>query len=344
MSDGIKEMLSVIQDGNQTVVKINYSSLELLQTCLRKSYYYFERKLVAKSVSPALVFGSAVHKAMEVWYASPPANRKAISNSCIDAHTDIAFGSDTPGATAPALLHGGCARCASIFAFVSGMSELTGLEHNDKRSVDNGIGILNDYFSANINDPFSIYSDSLGPCIERQVEFTLYDSANLKIIYFGTVDAIWQQHTTGKLYVVDHKTTSSLSQEFMIRHRPNFQYTGYLMGAKASLGIDTEAFIVNGIQVAKTVRGFRRIFTFRDDNDFQDLKNAVVHNVKRWLEAKHNALCSSDEIQQYIMNTPNPCTMYGGCQYHTICSGTNLTREATIRSQYNETISDTKNV
>lgn len=44
----VKEMLSVTLEGGKTVVRVNYSSLSILQECPRKSYYTFERTLRAK--------------------------------------------------------------------------------------------------------------------------------------------------------------------------------------------------------------------------------------------------------------------------------------------------------
>jgi len=319
-----KEMLSVTQDGKQLHVKINYSSLELLQTCLRKAFYYFIRELQSKVMPPALIFGTAFHKAMEVWYCSPFDNRKLMTPECMDAQAAIAYGNDTD----PSLQHGGCARCASIFSFVENMSELAALPETEARSIRNGIEILNDYFSKSIPelDPFTIYTDDSGPYIERRIEFVIAEDEKLKITYFGTVDAIWKQMNTKKLYVVDHKTTWQLGKDFTNRHRPNFQYTGYLLGARETFGLDIDSFIVNGVQVAKIKRDSRRIFTYRTKEDYNELRLAVIHNVGRWLNAV--------EAKSFPMNTPNPCTMYGGCQYHDVCMATAETREPIIRSLY----------
>jgi hypothetical protein len=56
-------------------VRINYSSLELINTCPRKANYILNQNLIDEDEGEALVFGSAIHKALESWYALPTQSR-----------------------------------------------------------------------------------------------------------------------------------------------------------------------------------------------------------------------------------------------------------------------------
>jgi hypothetical protein len=68
----VKRMLEVTSDGSgRPVVSINPSSLNLLQTCPRKSEYVLHRHLVPLEKSAPLVFGTAIHAALEVFYSEP---------------------------------------------------------------------------------------------------------------------------------------------------------------------------------------------------------------------------------------------------------------------------------
>src|SRR5690606_20844950 len=72
-----KKMLTVSKcpTTNRVIVEVNNSSLSVLLACGRKSNFLLKRKLHSDSASPALVFGSAIHAALEVFYSAPKAER-----------------------------------------------------------------------------------------------------------------------------------------------------------------------------------------------------------------------------------------------------------------------------
>lgn len=290
-----KRMLSVHEENGQTIVHINYSSLEILQTCKRKAYYALNRQLVSNEENQATLFGSAIHKGLEVWYSQPRKSR----------NIELA-----------------------ISAFNEVSNPLRSLDLGDKRHPYNGEKILNTYFAKYADDPFEILSDSQGPLVERSFEFVLYEEPNLKVIYFGTIDAILRNVETNTILVCDHKTTSSLGSEFYNRIKPNHQYTGYIMGAKFALGIDTDLFLVNGLQVAKTKVDLARQVTQRTSEDFEELKGAVRWAVSDYLNA--------EKIGFWPQNSPNPCSMYGSCQYRSVCEVPTVIKENVLNALFNK--------
>jgi hypothetical protein len=317
-SQAPKEMLTLTHNGKQTVVKINFSSLDLIQTCLRKAHYSLERKLREKQESTALAFGSAVHKALELWYQLPDKERvvpKSLEEQC----EQYAFGNglDEPSGN-------GAVEAIRQFCQVR-HGVLSLLPPEDKRSLASGVRILKAYFRHYANDGFHVYRDGHGPVVERLASFTMHDSPDIRIDYFGTIDCVLQHKDSGVIVVADHKTTSALGKEFYQRVYPNFQYTGYVYLAQKSLGIDTKMFMVNGLQTAKTKTEFARQITERSEEDFEELKWAVQNAVARWINAKHT---------HYPMTTPNPCSMYSGCQYRKICEVPRDLRETVIKGEY----------
>lgn len=315
-----KRMLEIQKREDKWIVHMNSSSLDLIQTCLRKAHYSLNRQLRSPGdESAALAFGSAIHKGLEHWY-SLPATKRQLSSAEREAAQLMAFGHHLDDDCDGAL--------ESVRQFVRARYDVLKALENDKRSLENGVKILMEYFKKYYDDPLEVARDEAGPMVERNVSFLMHEEPGLEIHYFGTIDVILRNTETGVLLVTDHKTTSALGQEFYNRCKPNFQYTGYVLAAKSALGLDTNLFMINGIQVAKTKASFARQITERTEEDFDELRVAVRHNVMRWLEAT--------STESFPMAPPNPCASYGGCQYLRICEVPHKLKENVIRSLFSE--------
>lgn len=319
-----KEMLSIGERNSKRLVRINSSSLELIQTCARKAQYSLRDQLRANMASPATLFGSAIHKALETWYLSPREIRTLPSGWSSMAATCISDSYEKRGG----------AYEDALLAFVEAAEPLNHLPPTDKRSVENGLWILSHYFNKwEKNDPYEVLVRDGEALAEQPVSFIMHEDSEMIIEYFGTIDVVLQDAVTGSVLICDHKTTSSLGKEFMNKIDPNFQYTGYVWAAREALGIDTNEFLVNGIQVKprpKTSRGtipdYVRQVTNRDEKDFEELRMAVLDSVNRYLGwLKANA---------FPMNAPTPCNLYGACQYHPICSASPRLRQNVINAKY----------
>lgn len=288
----------------------------MIHTCLRKVQYSLVRNLKSDTESPATLFGSAIHKALEHWY-SLPIEKRALTMAEAKEADVLVFDSDT--------IRDGALE--SIRCFIQRGADLRSLDDADKRSLQNGVKILKAYFKQYADDGLEIVKDANGGnLIERDVEFRMYDDENVCINYFGTVDAVLRNANTGQLMVVDHKTTAALGKEFYNRIKPNHQYTGYIMGMRKVYGIDTNLFMVNAIQVAKTKCEFARQVTERTEEDFNELRGAVVHAVRTFLSAR--------ETNFWPQHAPHPCSNYGGCQFLDICSAPDKLRETIIGAKY----------
>lgn len=174
-----KTMLSHTVEGEQHIIKLNSSSLSILQQCLRKGEYSLARKLVSRSEAPATLFGSSIHAALEVFYSGkreerilPPNFIKTMELMCSGAEAyDDEF-----------LIY------RATKAFIDRAAALDSLPAENKRSIPNGIWILSHYFKTFIDDPYHAYCDENGPITERTMESTIFESPTLKVILFGTVD------------------------------------------------------------------------------------------------------------------------------------------------------------
>jgi hypothetical protein len=305
----VKEMLTVKWDGKQTLVRVNSSSLGLIQTCARKSFYKLDQGWKSKNGSPPLAYGTALHKALQVFYEHP-ARERTIPNEFAKHAGLMGQGYAAPETH---FLYD------AIAAFVKSAAPLAGLPDDDKRSIQSGIWVLTNYFNVYLHDQYVIHVDAHGPVVEREFSIPFWEDTQLRIELFGTIDFAFKNTATGDVLVGDHKTVSQMGTEFMNRVKPNHQYTGYLFAAHRLLGVSCENFIVNGVEVKakpKTARGgppkFIRQITHRSPEDFAEFHWVVRDAVDSYLRWK--------ERDRWPLGDVNACAMYGGCEFLDVCS------------------------
>lgn len=317
-----KEMLSIapMPDG-RTEIRINHSSYSLVSLCKRKAHYALQRGLVSNHESEATLFGRAIHAALEVWYSSPRTSRRSASPECDDSVALMESGQ------AP-LPHGRCVRCSSQAAFLRVAEPLRALDPSSKRSLRNGTTILDAYFDHYADDPFVVLSDDIGPISERRLELVLAEESDSRVVFFGTMDTALKNEQSGHIVVTDHKTSSSLGQDFLQRISPNFQYVAYMAAFRKTYPqYDTRTFCSNGIAVLKTKTGFARQFVEIGDDMINEWRTSMLDVAYDWW-----ARVQADG--PYPMNAPDPCTQWGGCQYRIICETPHALQESVIAAQY----------
>lgn len=325
-SETPKQMISIERDGTQTLVRINSSSLSLIQTCPRKSFYLLHQGWRSKSTSPALVFGLAIHKALEVFYAWPKAVREIPTNFAEHAAL-MAHGHPAPEHH---FLYD------AIKAFVTAGQPLKALPDTDKRSLTSGIWTLCHYFETYLTDPYTTYCDKVGSVTERTCEATLFEHPRLRIELFGTIDVVLRNGATGEVLPGDHKTASRMGADFLNRIKPNHQYTGYVYLAQKALDIQSENFCVNGIEVKArplTARGkpptFTRQITRRSEADIEEFKFAVVEAVENYLRWSK----FSTEVG-WPLGHIDSCAQWGGCTFLDVCSAPHELRENILDAKF----------
>jgi hypothetical protein len=320
-----KEMISVTKEGNKTKVRINSSSLSVIQECPRKAKYNFVEGWRPLNESPATLYGRAIHAALEVFYSSHPDTRDI---PALEQMELMAFGHVVPDQTTSV-----CLKAAQSFLEIA--APLSALPETDKRSPLTGMYTLWHYFKSFAQDPYITYSDADGYFVERKFSFILHEDSDLIIEYFGTVDLVLQHVLTQELFVTDHKTSSVVGVDFYNRLKPNHQYTGYLMGARKAFGIQTNSFLVNCLQVKerpKTSRGqpphFPRQVTTRDEDDYREFTESVVKFSRDWVKML------GDNV--FPMGHVNACATYGGCSYLPVCSSPDSMRQTILNGKFNK--------
>ncbi len=322
-----KEMLSVskLPDG-RTKVRVNSSSLGIMQECWRKAQLALDQTWKASVEGPATLFGSAMHKALEIYYSE---TKRPKMTSAIAAEMEmIGFNPEHQYDQENLLLR-------ATAGFVKKAQPLAQLPDTDKRSIANGVWTLSHYFRDFCEDPLVVYVDKQGPFTERVFTMPLREGETLVVEYFGTIDLVLRNEITGQLFVTDHKTSSIIGADFYNRLKPNHQYTGYLLAANRVFGVQTDSFLVNCLQVKerpKTARGsnpnFVRQVTQRDENDFKEFTDAV------WNAAWEYLKCRDSNV--WPLGHVNACAMYQGCQYLSVCSAPKQLRDSVLRAKFQQ--------
>lgn len=311
--------LSKKEDGRD-LIHINFSSLSLINDCLRKAQLNLIEGYRSNVEAEATLFGKGIHKALEHWYCLPTNLRQLT-----DVESDLAntlIGQPLSQKSEPYET-----ALDSINEFVKTCQPLKWLGDTDKRSLNNGIKILKAYFKHYAEDGLEVLRDESGqPYLERECEAVIHEDSEKVIVLFGTIDVIFRNLISGHILPGDHKTTATLGDQFYKRVKPNHQYTAYVFLCQETLGIDANEFLVNGIQVAKTKCEFARQITDRNEDDIAELKMAIVEAVERILKAK--------ETGNYPMSAPNNCSSYGSCPYLEVCSAPIKLRNTILKSNY----------
>lgn len=321
-----KEMISVTQMGKTSHVRINSSSLSVIQECLRKAHYSLLEGWRAQEESPATIFGSAIHKALEVFY------RGAVGERILPKLEDLEMMAYGHGAARDGLIE------RAVAAFLEKAEPLRPLPETDKRSILNGVWILHHYFKAFIEDPWICIVDAQGPFVEREFTLRVLESPALVIDLFGTIDFAWQHVTTGEILIGDHKTSSALSfggSSYFDRDKPNHQYTAYMLGAQRVFGFETDNFCVNVLEVKarpKTARGqppsFPRQITRRTPEDFEEFLRTLTYYVERYLECREEGF--------WPLGPVGSCNAYGACSYKEVCSAPRSMRLGILNAKYKQ--------
>lgn len=321
-----KEMISVGREGDRTLVRINSSSLGVIQECLRKSQYSLEEGWRSEVESPATLFGRSIHKALEVFYRGSPEERVLPKFSDLEL---MAYGHKPPENKHNLIYN-------AVSAFLAEAAPLASLPETDKRSNQNGVWILHEYFKTFINDPYVAYVDSAGPFIERTFSYRFIETDTLIIDIFGTIDFAFRNIHTGEVIVGDHKTASFLNfgdSSYFDRDKPNHQYTMYMLGANRVFGLETESFMVNVIEVKakpKTAKAkgvsFPRQITKRTREDYLELAEVIEKAVIDYLKGRRTGV--------WPLGPVGACQSYGGCTYKQICASPPSLRETILKAKF----------
>ena len=320
--EGPKQMLIMEKKANGGwLIKINPSSLTLLQTCPKKSYYSLYKNLVPLKRSDAVLFGSAIHKALEIYYSAPREKRRVPPN--MKDNINLMCHGQRLADESSSIIY------RATRGFIECAAPLADLPNTDKRSLSNGGWLLGEYFEDRVYVPLEVMFRDGEPLVEKLLETEIFNSPELTIKLFGTIDAILINRSTEQVVICDHKTSSVVGNDFYNRTKPNHQYTAYVHLAQQELGLSTENFMINCFQVKarpKTTRGkgpdFLHLITKRTPRDISDFILTTIYYVRQYI--------SWVEEDFFPYGPVDACANYGRCSFLDVCSVPETIKESIL--------------
>ena len=195
------------------------------------------------------------------------------------------------------------------------------LSVDDKRTHKMGEWILKNYHEKYQDQPFEIIST------EKQFTIPLPNGNNLT----GRIDKIIKWG--GVVWIVDHKTTSSLGPSYVKMIEPNLQFDGYIYAAR-KLGHHAVGVIVDALLVAKGLldsssRG--RLTPLLRYDSYRSDAQLVEYEMIAMDVQKDITICERSGIW-----CPNydSCTYYGECPYRRACVEEESLRHRILDSEY----------
>jgi hypothetical protein len=285
---------------------LDNSKLDSFMLCPQKYAYRFEEHLVPveKKRDSALLFGGAIHRALETLYKGT-----AFEQVECPFHTADAACGRCRGRTIP--------RMSAVF-LKSYQDDPE--DPKEIRTVDRGLDLLSQYLSKWRREPFK--------AIAVEVPFEIpFHSTTAEFNYIGRIDLFVDNG--GIPMIVDHKTTTRFGMVFDSSFKLSGQFTGYMRGAEAKFGQPVFNGLANALRVTSKIddSSFARIYTQRTPEDFDVWERQVNHLATQILTMRERGF--------FPKSAPFACGAYNRiCEYYPLCISAAQTRATLKESAY----------
>jgi hypothetical protein len=277
---------------NETFEFLDSSKMKELARCPRKFFYRYILGFTSNNKSIHPVFGSALHLALEYLY------QNGLEGKNLPIAMELfkeEFYQDFPEIVAESF-----APKSPSYAYKALEGYIKFYGEADSRNYE--------VLDTELNGEFFISTEDPTRTMTMKLDVALKDKK------------------TGKIVVMDHKTSQVRSSMWTNSWILDLQMNNYLLGAIENYGEDkVTGIIVNGLFFTKTKTGssdsFIRIPVLYDAvkmvghlatiNWYYDL---YEHYMQKFSEAKEN-----DLVLNSFPRNPTACGDYGGCPYHSIC-------------------------
>lgn len=316
-------------DGSLTF-RVDWSSIESLLGCNRSAEYKLIHSRQGGSRS-ALTFGAAIHAGLEVWYRNKQTigidtTREDLLSCCYSA-IESTFASSPPS-----LFPDYRTSDYAIQSFHSYITHyqneiLTPFTYQDKPLVEFSFSFPLGKSELPIDvfgywPPFGTLTND--PQKEKKV-YLHGGTIPITIEWSGIVDMLAE--INGDLYVVDHKTTSIISQDFFDGFEIAMQPTGYFAAMRAAFpDLPIKGFMANVLACRKPVAALTKSGKPTTSKPFEAFRRQYHYSDWHVNEFKQDALALVEELFANVTNKFFPkktqwCVgKYGKCPYFDVCS------------------------
>jgi len=288
MNSPISPLEEPISPLEGSVLLIDNSALEFMQTCPRSAQYSIVRRLRPNVDKAALHFGGIIHKVLETRYRL----------------------GNLPGYPQDSLC-----QMKMLETAEKEFSQWSPPEE-DFRNLSCATSVILEYGKTYPEEDFQIATFADGtPCIEVPFALPLGKVGETTIVWQGRIDLVYTMPFGPGLYVMDHKTASIATNmdEFVISH----QFYGYAWAVEQLLGRSVLGTVINRIVVRRPTRTGTAVTLERRFNQsshflIDEWKNDILHicadlleNARRDYFPKHTAWCAGK---------------FGTCPFLKVCS------------------------
>lgn len=285
----------------------SYSQINTFRECPRKHFFIYERRWQAEKSAPALAFGAAWGTAMDVVWKHAAGGlqmpNEALVQLAMDSFVETYVNQGMPH---PAAM--------DVDTYQDLMPRVPGTAEEMLRNyIEARKDFLNNVELLGIEEPFIV------PIGTHEAQS----------FYVGKIDKVYRFKRDGKVYALDHKTTSSYAKDGYIRQAfyesfsPNAQMDGYQYALMHQYQGEAAHVIIDAALVHKTVHEGFRLFPVYHANDQLDQWLWEVNNaIDRiyWEERRHQTRPFTGPVMESFPRHTNSCHNFGtSCQFIDVC-------------------------
>lgn len=308
---------------------IDNSSLEKFTTCPRSAEHYICHKRESSDERVALGFGKRIHTILESRYrfhpnVIAPRSEQGLGETEIGtgprmfAAASAAFSDFTPEG------EGEYRNFSTAVDLISAYNDHYPIEAFEVLQLPNGLPAIEVPFAVPLGE-ITVNSDMWvrSPTGEVSKNFV----GTIKIIWTGKIDLIYRRE--GRIYIMDHKTTSMMGPNYFKEFDLSSQVYGYLWASAKLLNQPIAGFVVNALAIRKQTKTGKR-FEFErypvpgDDFLVAEWVNDTLHIVSDFIEMAK---------REYFPKHTKWCVgKYGLCPYVQVCSLPDHSKEVILMS------------
>lgn len=291
---------------------IDNSSTERIDTCARSAEFYLSRRKEANADKPALTFGKILHKCLEYRYR----NLHKSTIECVDSMINIAqaeFSKYTP-------------------------------PDGDYRNFAMAVDAIRHYADTYPFEPFELCTINSAPAVEIPFAVPLctieinhdmayWDNGEVKVSHVKHIHVMWKGkidialRLSGRLYGMDHKSTSMMGPSYFSDFILSGQIYGYSWALEKILGELPYGFLINALGIRAPTKTGKKLEYSR----YTVLIQREL--IDEWYLDTTHKLADFFEMARrgYFPKQTKWCaSKFGMCEYHAVCTLTGSMRETML--------------
>ena len=299
-----RALLKRLGTTNEFVLEIDNTTMNYFQTCPRSAFLYTVKRKQRPDRAP-LIFGGAIHAALEILYRHGFDYTRAAKQAALDYFECHPYNTTGQWRTPAYAIE-------AIDNYVKYWSLMDNLTPLSQDWVEKAFSLNIGHVVVNAALPYTLRELTDEPSDEP-----LYATI-IHIQWCGKIDIL--AHNGGPdsgLWVVDHKTSSMGGDTFYADFELGQQTHGYQWASEHILGQPVNGFILNALiirQPTRTGKGMefdRKMYPYTRES-LLEWKSDMLMSVENYIHA-----LTSGAFPKY---TAWCMGKYGRCQYHTVCT------------------------